>query len=64
MIPNPKLCPPDCICWKCKNQLNQLKHIYCCSLTHHNLDCPEDKLGQHCPDFTPIQVQTSGLNKY
>lgn len=61
MIPNPDLCQRDCICWRCKNNTKG----YCCAeLPHHNLDCPEDKLGQHCPDFEPIQVQTSGLNKY
>nr|DAL37901.1 MAG TPA_asm: hypothetical protein [Caudoviricetes sp.] len=60
MIPSARYCDYKCICWKCAEQL---KHVYCCNLTHHNLDCPEDKLSQSCPDFTPIQVQTSGLNK-
>nr|DAO03971.1 MAG TPA: hypothetical protein [Caudoviricetes sp.] len=48
------------MCWRCA-----WHEVYecCCNDTAHNLDCPEMNLGQSCPDFTPIQVQTSGLNK-
>ena len=60
MIPNPKYCRKDCICWRCKHKVKG----YCCAeIPHHNLDRPEDKLGQHCPDFTPIRVQSTGLDK-
>lgn len=60
MIPNPKLCSPDCICWKCAYHET---YDYCCTHTKCNIDCPEDG-AQKCPKFTPIHVQTSGLNKY
>ena len=60
VIPNARYCNYKCICWKCETRLH---NSYCCNLTHHNLDCPEDNLGQSCPDFKPIQVQMSGLNK-
>ena len=60
MIPNPKLCPPECICWKCAFHK---MYEYCCTHTKCNIYCPEDG-AQKCPKFTPIQVQTSGLNKY
>nr|DAM81301.1 MAG TPA: hypothetical protein [Caudoviricetes sp.] len=60
MIPSAKYCDYKCICWKCAEQLH---HAYCCNLTHHNLDCPEMGTKQFCPDFTPIQVQSTGLDK-
>lgn len=60
MIPNTKYCRQECICWRCKHKVKG----YCCAETkHHILGCPEEKTGQSCPDFTPIQVHTSGLNK-
>lgn len=60
VIPNTKLCPSECICWKC---MYHEIYDYCCSDTKCNVDCPEDGLGQKCPKFQPIHVQTSGLNK-
>ena len=60
MIPNARYCDYKCICWKCEEQL---KHAYCCDLTHHDMDCPENVTKQSCPDFTPIQVQLAGLDK-